>query len=290
MKLIRFGPSGQEKPGVIMDPGARLDVSAMVRDFDGDFFASGGLLRLREWLADHAQQCPPVGADVRLGSCIARPSKIIGIGLNYAKHAVEAGYPIPAEPVIFLKAPSALSGPDDEIVSPQNSKELDYEVELAVVIGRKATAINESDASNYIAGYTVANDVSERGFQHGMDGLTKAKSFDTFFPLGPYLATRDEIPTPNQLRIWLKVNGETRQDSNTADMIFPVNKLVSAVSHFMTLYPGDVISTGTPSGVALGMKPAKFLRPGDQLELGIEGLGTASPRVIALEEVASRAR
>ncbi len=282
MKLFRFGAHEQEKPGVVSLDDTRLDVSAFGEDYDEKFFATDGPGRLTEWLQHNSTFCPEVPAETRLGACIARPSKIVCIGLNYAKHAAESGAQPPAEPVVFFKATSALCGPNDQVIIPRNSVKTDWEVELAVIIGKRASYIEESEAMDHIAGYALHNDYSERAFQLEMGGQwVKGKSNDTFAPLGPYLVTADEVPDPHNLRLWLSLNGEMVQDSNTSDMIFYIPKIISYLSQFMTLLPGDVISTGTPSGVGLGMKPPKYLQPNDVVELGIEGLGTQKQEAIA---------
>ena len=282
MKLLRFGPLGHEKPGLQLPGGARIDLSAFGEDYTEQFFGTGGLTRLERWLAANEKSCPPVPKGARLGSCIARPSKLICIGLNYARHAAESGMEVPKEPVVFFKATSALCGPDDDLVIPRNSEKTDWEVELAVVIGKKASYVTEDQAMDYVAGYALHNDYSERAFQLERGGQwVKGKSCDTFAPLGPFLATKDEIPDPHNLRLWLKLNGETMQDSNTADFVFNIPQVVSYLSQFMSLLPGDVISTGTPFGVGMGLKPPRYLRPGDVAELGIDGLGTARQRAVA---------
>lgn len=275
MKLFRYGNPDNEKPGVILESGKKISVAEFGEDFNEKFFATDGLVRLEKWVAENGSSAPEVGEGERLASCVARPSKIICIGLNYAKHAVESGADIPKEPVVFFKATSALVGPNDNVVIPKNSVKTDWEVELAVVIGKKASYIEESEAFDYIAGYCLHNDYSEREFQIERGGQwVKGKSCDTFAPLGPFLATKDEIADPNSLHLWLDLNGKRLQDSNTNDMIFNVPFVVSYLSNFMTLLPGDVISTGTPAGVGLGLKPPTYLKPGDVVELGIEGLGT----------------
>lgn len=282
MKLIRFGPPGQEKPGLQLPGGAHIDVRAFGEDYTEQFFGSGGLNRLRQWLVEHEKDCPPVPSGARLGCCIARPSKLICIGLNYARHAAESGMEVPKEPVIFFKATSALCGPDDDLVIPRGSEKTDWEVELAVVIGKRASYISEAEALDYVAGYALHNDYSERAFQLERGGQwVKGKSADTFAPLGPFMATKDEIPDPHKLRLWLKLNGETMQDSTTADFVFNIPRVVSYLSQFMSLLPGDVISTGTPSGVGMGLQPPRYLRPGDVVELGIDRLGTARQRAAA---------
>jgi 2,4-didehydro-3-deoxy-L-rhamnonate hydrolase len=282
MKLIRFGRPGQEKPGVILPDGRRVDVSATVADYDEAFFAGGGLQRLRDALSGDASGLPEVPADARLGPPVARPGKIICIGLNFSDHAAESNMPLPAEPIIFFKAGSALSGPNDDIVIPKGSQKTDWEVEIAVVIGKRASYVEESDALAHVAGYLLHNDVSERHFQLERGGQwVKGKSCDTFAPMGPFLATTDEIGNVDALRMWLTVNGETKQDGTTADMVFKIPFLVSYLSQFMSLLPGDIISTGTPAGVGSGMKPPQFLKDGDVVELGIDGLGSARQRLRA---------
>ena len=275
MKLIQFGPSGSEKCGVILTDGRHIDVSSAFTRYDEEFFASGGLGRLEEWIAANAEAAPTVPEGSRLGSPIARPSKIICIGLNYRDHAEESGMQAPAEPVVFFKATTALTGPNDGLVIPPNSKKTDWEVELAVVIGKKASHISEENAPSHIAGYLLHNDYSERAWQLERGGQwVKGKSADTFAPLGPWLATTDEIADPHKLRLWLKVNGQIKQDGNSSNLIFGIPFIISYLSQFMTLLPGDVISTGTPAGVGLGFKPPQYIQDGDIIELGIDGLGT----------------
>ncbi|WP_266364364.1 fumarylacetoacetate hydrolase family protein [Tellurirhabdus rosea] len=282
MKLFRFGPPENERPGVMLASGAHLDVSAFGQDYDETFFATDGPARLAQWLEANAANCPNVPGSVRRASCVKRPSKIVCVGLNYAKHAAETGAPVPAEPILFFKSTTALCGPDDNVVIPKRSEKTDWEVELAIVIGKKATYVSQDEAFDYIAGYALHNDYSERAFQLERGGQwVKGKSADTFAPLGPFLVTKDEIPDPNKLHLWLRVNGELLQDSNTDDMIFNVPMLVSYISQFMTLLPGDVISTGTPSGVGMGLKPPRFLQPGDVVTLGIEGLGEQRQTAVA---------
>jgi 2-keto-4-pentenoate hydratase/2-oxohepta-3-ene-1,7-dioic acid hydratase in catechol pathway len=274
MKLIKFGTQDSEKPGVLLSNGTSIDVSACTPDFNEAFFESDGLHRLSSWLETHAATAPVVAPGTRLGSPIARPSKIICIGLNYSDHAKESGMAVPAEPIIFFKSTTALTGPNDGLVIPAGSEKTDWEVELAVVIGKTARSVSESDAMDHVAGYVLHNDYSERAWQLERGGQwVKGKSADTFAPLGPWLATTDEIPDPHTLRLWLKVNGETKQDGTTANLIFKIPFLVSYVSQFMTLLPGDIISTGTPAGVGLGFKPPQYLKAGDTIELGIDGLG-----------------
>jgi 2-keto-4-pentenoate hydratase/2-oxohepta-3-ene-1,7-dioic acid hydratase in catechol pathway len=276
MKLIRFGEVGKEKPGVQLENGSRLDVSAFGRDYNEDFFGTDGLAQLKSWLAKNEGSCPKVDNNVRLGAPLVRPSKIVCVGLNYAKHAAESGMAVPKEPVLFFKATSAIVGPNDDVIIPKGSQKTDWEVELAVVIGKKASYVSEADALDHVAGYVLHNDYSERAFQIEREGQwVKGKSCDTFAPVGPFIATKDEIKDPNNLNLWLKLNGETVQDSSTSDFIFNVQEVVSYISQFMTLLPGDIISTGTPFGVGLGFNPPKYLKAGDVVELGIEGLGSS---------------
>jgi 2-keto-4-pentenoate hydratase/2-oxohepta-3-ene-1,7-dioic acid hydratase in catechol pathway len=285
MKLVRIGERGNEKPGLLLDDGARVDVSASGMDYNEEFFAGDGVERLRRWAEKNAAALPRVESSVRWGAAICRPSKIVCIGLNYKDHAAETKQPIPKEPVIFLKATSALAGPNDPVIMPKGGAKLDWEVELAFVIGKEARYVEKQDALDHIAGYVLHNDYSERAFQMERGGQwVKGKSADTFAPLGPFVATREEIPEPGRLEIWLKVNGAMRQKSNTEQMIFGVAELLSYVSQFMTLLPGDVISTGTPPGVALGMNPPVYLKAGDTVSLGIECLGESQQEVVAYEE------
>jgi 2-keto-4-pentenoate hydratase/2-oxohepta-3-ene-1,7-dioic acid hydratase in catechol pathway len=281
MKLIRFGNVDNEKPGIYQD-GKRFDVSSIVKDYDEAFFANGGINELNIALENNIQ-LPEIADQVRWGSPIARPSKIICIGLNYADHAKESNMQLPAEPVIFFKSTTSLVGPYDHLVIPKNSTKTDWEVELAVIIGRRASYIDERDASSYIAGYCVHNDYSEREFQLERAGQwVKGKSCDTFAPMGPWLSTPDELGDINQLRLWLTVNGQKKQESNTSNLVFKVPFLISYLSQFMTLLPGDVISTGTPGGVGLAQKPSPvYLKEGDIIELGIDGLGCSKQRAIA---------
>jgi len=280
MKLIRFGAAGSEKPGLLLPDGARVDASAFGADWDERFFGADGLARLAAWARDHAAKSPRVPEGERLGPCVARPSKIVCIGLNYADHARETGASIPTEPVIFFKATTALCGPNDDLVLPRGSVKTDWEVELAVVIARRTRYVTPGDAAAHVAGYALHNDYSEREDQLERGGQwSKGKSQDTFAPLGPFLATPDEIADVGALPMWLTVNGEARQKSSTNQMIFGVPALVSYLSRFMTLLPGDVISTGTPPGVGLGFKPPIYLKAGDVVELGIEGLGRQRQRV-----------
>ncbi len=282
MKLIRFGKAGDEKPGVELKNGRRLDCSAYGTDWTEEFLGDpNGLKQLEKWLKANESACPEIAKEERLGTPIKRPSKIICVGLNYSLHAKESGMEVPKQPVLFMKATSALSGPFDPIIIPKNSQASDWEVELAIVIGKKASYVAEKDAYDHIAGYVLHNDVSERDWQlkHGGQWV-KGKSADTFAPLGPYLVTKDEIPNPNNLHLWLKLNGKMLQDSNTSDLVFNVEQLVSYISQYMTLLPGDVISTGTPSGVGMGLKPPTYLKEGDIVELGVEGLGSSRQEVM----------
>jgi len=281
MKLIRFGNEGSVKPGLQLDDNSRIDVSGFGEDYNENFFATDGITRLKKWLETNQGTCPAVDNNIRLAAPTARPSKIVCVGLNYAKHAEESGMAVPGEPVLFFKATSSIIGPQDNVMLPRNSEKSDWEVELAVVIGKKASYVKESNAMDYVAGYMVHNDISERAFQLEMEGQwVKGKSCDTFAPLGPFMATKDEIADPHNLRLWLKLNGETLQDSNTSDFIFDIPKVVSYISEFMTLLPGDIISTGTPFGVGLGFNPPKYLKAGDVMELGIDGLGVSRQEVI----------
>ena len=280
MKLIRFGSTNDEKPGIELSDGTRIDVSAFGEDYDELFFGSNGIKRLAQWLKINKSQCPSIDKKIRLGPPIDRPSKIVCVGLNYAKHAKESGMEVPTEPVLFFKASSAIVGPYDDVILPKKSEKSDWEVELAIIIGDKASYVKESEAMDHVAGYVIHNDISEREYQLERSGQwVKGKSCDTFAPIGPFMATTDEIDDPHNLRLWLKVNGETMQDSNTSDLIFGVPKLVSYISTYMTLLPGDVISTGTPFGVGLGLDPQKYLKDGDVMELGIDGLGVSKQYV-----------
>lgn len=285
MRLIRFGAPGAEHPGVLDATGARRDASSFGEDWNEHFFGSDGIARLTAWLAKHESTLPRVADDVRWASCIARPSKIVCVGLNYRDHARETGASIPTEPIIFSKSTSALVGPFDDLWMPPGSTKCDWEVELAVIIGKRTSLVSEADAMSYVAGYAMHNDYSERAFQleHGGQWF-KGKSWDTFAPIGPWLATRDEIADPHALTLRLDVNGEKLQHSNTAELIFGVPTIVSYISQFMTLLPGDVISTGTPAGVGLGFDPPRYLKPGDLVELSIDGLGTSRQRAVAWEQ------
>jgi len=282
MKLIRFGEPGKEKPGIILNEN-RYDVSAFADDYNESFFETGGLDNLKKITEESKDSFPIVPDSARLGSPVARPSKIICIGLNYADHAKEANMSIPEEPIIFFKSTTALCGPFDDLIIPKNSTKTDWEIELAVVIGKQANYVEEKDAMNYVAGYCLHNDYSERAFQLERGGQwVKGKSCDTFAPLGPFLATVDEIKDINNLPMWLTVNGKKYQSSNTSNLIFKIPFLVHYLSQYMTLLPGDVISTGTPHGVGLGIKPEPvYIKAGDIIELGIEGLGTSKQKAVA---------
>lgn len=282
MKLIRFGDEGREEPGILLADGRRVDASGEFHDYDEGFFASGGLEALAEWVADGCPGGVTVDPRERLGPPVNRPSKLVCVGKNYLDHAKELGEGIPTEPTLFLKATSAWSGPFDDVMKPRGSTKTDYEVELAVVIGRTATNVSEREALACVAGYSTFCDFSERAFQKEMGGQwTKGKSADTFAPMGPWLTTADEVRNPQKLRLWCKVNGELRQNSWTGDMMFSVRQLVGYISRFMTLLPGDVIATGTPGGVAMGMSPPRYLQAGDFVECGVEGLGELAQRVVA---------
>jgi 2,4-didehydro-3-deoxy-L-rhamnonate hydrolase len=280
MKLIRFGAAGQEKPGVIIND-TWFDVSHLVSDYNESFFAGDALETLKEEISKGGLE--EVSKDTRLGAPLARPSKLICVGLNYKDHAHETGAAIPAEPILFFKATSAIVGPNDDLVIPKNSTKTDWEVELAIVIGKKASYVSEEDAANHIAGYVLHNDYSERAFQIERGGQwVKGKSCDTFAPLGPFIATPDEIEDIHNVNLWLTVNGQKVQDGSTSNLIFNVYFIVSYISQFMTLLPGDVITTGTPAGVGLGMKPEPwYLKEGDVVELGIDGLGSSRQHVKA---------
>ncbi len=284
MKLTRFLNDGSPAPGLFIDDNTILDASAFGEDWNEDFFANSGLSRLRSWLDENRESAPSLQAsELTLAPAIARPSKIICIGLNYAAHAAEGGLEPPAEPVLFSKATSAWSGPNDNLLIPRDSVKTDWEVELAFVIGKHAKYVAEEDALDHIAGFAVHNDYSEREWQlEGTGQWVKGKSADTFAPFGPFLATTDEVPDPGNLRLWLKRNGETLQDSNTSDLIFSIPHLVAYVSRFMSLLPGDVISTGTPAGVGIGFDPPRFVEEGDVFELGVDGLG--AQRQVAVRE------
>jgi 2,4-didehydro-3-deoxy-L-rhamnonate hydrolase len=277
MKLLRHGKVGSELPGLELVDGTRIDATGFGMDWDTAFFADPeNIRRLKSWCELHGSTAPRIAPDARIGQAVARPGKFICIGLNYSDHAAEAGMPIPAEPIVFFKATSAMCGPYDEVIIPRGSEKTDWEVELAFVIGKKASYVTEAEALSHVAGYMVHNDYSERAYQLERGGQwVKGKSCDTFAPVGPYLVTSDEVPDPGNLRLWLRVNGETKQDGSTNKLIFGIAFLVSYLSEFMTLEPGDIVSTGTPPGVGMGAKPPVYLQPGDVVELGIEGLGEA---------------
>ena len=275
MKLIRFGEINKEKTGVIIND-EYYNTSEFGEDYNEHFFESDGLNRLQKFINSNKGKLPKFSKDIRLGSPVARPSKIICIGLNYADHAKETKANIPTEPIIFFKSTSALCGPYDTVIIPKNSKKTDWEVELAIIISKKTSYVDESNALDYVAGYCLHNDLSEREFQIERNGQwVKGKSCDTFAPLGPFMATQDEVGDVNNLRLWLTVNGKKMQDGNTSNLIFKIPFLISYLSQFMSLLPGDVISTGTPAGVGLGMNPQVYLKDGDVMELGIDGLGTS---------------
>lgn len=281
MKLIRKGEPNEESPGLLLPDGREVDVSSFGEDYDEVFFETNGIERLSEWLKENGEDLPPFPENERYGSPIARPSKIVCIGLNYDDHARESGMEIPPEPVIFFKATSSFCGPNDNLILPRGGDKTDWEVELAFVIGKRASYVEESEAMDYLAGYALHNDYSERAFQLDRSGQwVKGKSCDTFAPFGPWLATQDEIKDPNNLKMWLKVNGETMQSSNSSNLHYKIPFLLSYVSQFMTLLPGDIISTGTPPGVGMGMDPQVYLQAGDLVELGIDQLGSSSQKVV----------
>ena len=285
MKLFRFEKSGAVGLGMVDQHGKNIDISASGMDLTEQFFETNGIESLGAWISANGDNCSEIAGEINYLSCIGRPSKIICVGLNYAKHARESGMDVPKEPVLFFKSTSALVGPNHPVIIPKGSLKTDWEVELAVVIGKKASYVNEEDAMEYIAGYCLHNDYSERAFQLERGGQwVKGKSCDSFAPMGPYLVTRDEVADPHQLHLWLDVNGKRMQDSSTSDLIFNIPHLVSYISQFMTLLPGDVISTGTPEGVGLGQKPEPwYLKAGDTIHLGIEGLGEQHQIAIAHE-------
>ncbi len=278
MKLVRFGAPGQEKPGLIDSTGAIRDLSGIVPDIAGDVLTPEGLDRLR---AVDPSTLPVAPVGVRLGSCVARPGNFVAVGLNFADHAAEAGMPIPAEPILFNKAPNSICGPDDDVMIPRGSTKLDWEVELLIVIGARARYVDEADALKHVAGYAICNDVSERNFQIERSGQwTKGKSNETFGPVGPWLLTADEMPDTSDLAMWLEVNGERVQNGSTKTFIFGVAHVVSYVSQFMVLDPGDLITTGTPPGVGLGMKPPRYLKAGDVMRVGVDRLGVQTQTVV----------
>ena len=282
MKLVRYGNPGKEKPGLIDANGKLRDLSSVIKDIGPDQLSDAALAKLAKLKTD---KLPLVKGSPRYGSPITGTRKFIAIGLNYADHAAESGLPIPAEPVVFMKATSCIQGPNDPIMLPKNSVKTDWEVELGVIIGKQARYVSQKEALNHVAGYCTINDVSEREFQIERGGTwDKGKGCDTFGPLGPWLVTRDEVPNPQKLSMWLEVNGKRVQNGSTKTMIFSVAKIISYVSQFMTLEPGDVITTGTPPGVGLGMKPPVFLKKGDTMSLGIEGLGEQHQTVVAFKK------
>lgn len=279
MKLLRYGEAGAEKPGLLDDDGVIRDLSANVADVGGEALDPASLAALARL---DVKALPAVAGTPRIGPCVANVGKFICIGLNYADHAAESGMAVPSEPVVFMKASSAIVGPDDDLLIPRGSEKTDWEVELGVVIGKRAKYVREADALDHVAGYCVAHDVSERAFQIERQGQwTKGKSCDTFGPVGPWLVTKDEVADPQNLGMWLRVNGETMQNGSTKTMVYGVAYLVSYLSQFMSLMPGDIISTGTPPGVGMGMKPPRYLKAGDVVELGIEGLGSQKQNVKA---------
>jgi 2-keto-4-pentenoate hydratase/2-oxohepta-3-ene-1,7-dioic acid hydratase in catechol pathway len=288
MKLIRFGEPGREDPGVMLDDGRCIDASGEFLDYDEGFFAMGGMESLAEWVESGCPGGVEIPKDVRLGPPVERPSKIVCVGKNYLDHALEFGEGVPVEPVLFMKASTSWSGPFDDVIMPRGGVKLDYEVELAVIISRTASYVDESEALDYVAGYSVFCDYSERAFQKEHEGQwMKGKSADTFAPIGPWMVPAAEVADPQGMRLWTKVNGEMRQNGWTGDMMFNVPFLISYISRFMTLLPGDVIATGTPSGVGMGMKPPTYLQPGDCVELGIEGLGEIRQRIVAFPSAGS---
>lgn len=284
MKLIRFGNVGQEKTGIVIDE-VLYDTSPFGEDYNEMFFETDGIARLQTFVQQNRSTLIEVDKDIRLGSPISRPSKIVCIGLNYKDHAEETGAAVPLEPIIFMKSTSAIIGPNDSVMLPKDSVKSDWEVEFCIVIGKKASYVTEEEADDFIAGYMLHNDVSEREFQLERGGTwDKGKGCDTFAPFGPFLATKDEFEDINRINLWLKLNGETVQDGNTKNLIFNIPQMISYVSKFMTLLPGDVISTGTPAGVGLGMNPPVFLKPGDIMELGADGLGVQRQKVVAYQK------
>ena len=284
MKLIRFGAIGDEKPGLYIDKETILDLSGFGEDYNEEFFNNDGLNRLQNWVKQNNKSLKAINPDIRIGPPVCRPSKIICIGLNFLDHAKESGVTPPTEPIIFFKSTTSICGPFENLVIPKNAKKTDWEVELAIVINKKAKYISEKDTPNYIAGYLLHNDYSEREYQLEREGQwVKGKSCDTFAPIGPYLVTKDEIKDINNLNMWLKVNGNYMQRGNTCNFIFQISYLVSYITQFMTLLPGDIISTGTPAGVGLGMNPPCFLKPGDIVELGIDNLGFSRQRAVSHE-------
>jgi 2,4-diketo-3-deoxy-L-fuconate hydrolase len=292
MKLFRYGQSGKERPGVLLNDEGHMDVSAFGEDYDESFFGTDGIRRLSHWIAQNHQRCTVLDAIERFGPPVKRPSKIVCIGLNYSDHAKETQATVPPEPVIFFKSTTAINGPNDPVIIPKNSEKTDWEVELALVIGRRTSYVSEADAPRYLAGYMLHNDYSERAFQIERSGQwVKGKSCDSFAPIGPYLVTPEEIPDVNNLRLWLTVNGKIVQDGNSKNLIYKIPFLISYVSQFMTLLPGDIISTGTPAGVGLGQKPNPwYLKAGDVVELGIDGLGSAKQELISWKTWSERTK
>ena len=285
MKLFRFDKAGSVGLGMVDKNDKSIDISAFGRDFNEAFFESDGIADLSTWLIDNADNCKEINSEIKYLTCVGRPSKIICVGLNYAKHAKESGMDVPKEPVIFFKSTSAMCGPNDPVIIPKGSEKTDWEVELAIIIGKKASYVSEDKAVDYLAGYCLHNDYSERAFQLERSGQwVKGKSCDHFAPLGPYFVTKDEVKDHHNLHLWLDVNGKRMQDSNTSDLIFNIPHIISYISQFMTLLPGDIISTGTPEGVGMGQKPHPvYLKAGDVIELGIEGLGQQRQTAIAYE-------
>ncbi|HTR15037.1 MAG TPA: fumarylacetoacetate hydrolase family protein [Roseiarcus sp.] len=282
MKLVRYGRLGKEKPGLVDSAGKLRDLSETIADIDADVLSPRSLARLAKL---KAESLPAVRGTPRIGPCVARVGNFVAVGLNYADHAAESGMPIPKEPVLFTKAPSCIVGPNDDVVIPKGSQKTDWEVELAVVIGSRASYVSEAEALRRVAGFCICNDVSEREFQLERSGQwVKGKSAPTFGPLGPWLVTPDEIEDVQKLNMWLDVNGERMQTGSTATMIFTLRQLVSYISQFMILEPGDVITTGTPPGVGAGRKPQVFLKPGDTMTLGVDGLGRQEQHVVAWKE------
>ena len=271
MKLLRYGPKGKEKPGILDKDGKIRSLAKVIKDIDGEAISPAGLAKLKKV---NIEKLPLVPGKPRIGACVANPQKFVAIGLNYADHAAESGLKVPPEPVVFTKHVSCLSGPNDMVTIPPKSQKSDWEVELGVIIGRKAKNIKEADAMKHVAGYCVVNDLSEREFQIERSGQwTKGKCYDTFGPIGPYLVTKDEVKDPQNLHLWLELNGKRVQDGNTKTMVYGVQFLVAYLSQFFTLLPGDIITTGTPPGVGMGMKPPQYLQPGDKMVISIEGLG-----------------
>ena len=278
MKLLRFGAAGVEKPGLLDPDGVIRDLSAVIEDFNPDTISDATFAKIA---ALDPKNLPAVSGNPRIGACVAKPGKFICIGLNYSDHAAEAGMQVPPEPIIFFKATSAVCGPNDDVEIPRGSEKSDWEVELGIVIGKQAKYVTEAEALGHVAGYCVVNDVSERAFQLERAGQwVKGKSHDTFGPVGPWLVTRDEVANPQNLRLWLELNGERVQNGSTATMVYGVAHLISYLSKFMTLQPGDIITTGTPPGVGMGMTPHRFLKPGDVMQLGVEGLGSQRQKTI----------